>query len=62
MTASNPVFPVCKWSAERPIFTTSTATLALVCEDGSFLKEEEEYRACHMARECMCEVIFEGED
>ncbi|TVY71235.1 hypothetical protein LSUE1_G005554 [Lachnellula suecica] len=46
LTSSNPTFQPCKYPAERP----------------KVLRDEELHREQHMAGECPCEVIFDGED
>lgn len=63
LSASNSVFPLCKWPAERPIFTNEFChPCSRVVWNAKVLKDEEEHRARHLAGECQCEVIFEGED
>ena len=63
LSASNPIFPVCKWPAERPIFTNEYChACSRVVWNIKVLKDEEDHRERHLRGECMCEVIFEGED
>lgn len=63
LSSSNPHYPVCKFPAERPIFTNEFChPCSRVVWNAKVLKEEEEHRARHLRGECLCEVIFEGED
>jgi hypothetical protein len=49
--------------AERPIFTNEFChPCSRVVWNAKVLKEEEEHRARHLNGDCLCEVIFEGED
>ncbi|KAG0650685.1 hypothetical protein D0Z07_2402 [Hyphodiscus hymeniophilus] len=63
LSTSNPHYPVCKFPAERPIFTDDFChPCSRVVWNMKVLKDEEEHRARHLRGECTCEVIFDGED
>ncbi|TVY54014.1 hypothetical protein LCER1_G002645 [Lachnellula cervina] len=63
ISQSNPTFPVCQYPAERPIFTNDFChPCSRIIWNIKVLREEEIHKERHMAGECLCEVIFEGED
>jgi hypothetical protein len=63
VTASNPTFPVCKFPAERPIFTKENChSCNRVLWNMEVLRKEEEHRQLHKQGECHCEVIFDTEE
>ncbi|TVY32663.1 hypothetical protein LSUB1_G006916 [Lachnellula subtilissima] len=63
ISQSNPTFPVCQYPAERPIFTNDFChPCSRIIWNIKVLREEETHKERHMAGECLCEVIFEGED
>ena len=63
LSASDRHYPVCKFPAERPIFTNEFChPCSRVVWNDKVLKEEGEHRAAHLRGECGCEIIFDGED
>lgn len=54
---------MCKFPAERPIFTNDFChPCSRILWNIKVLKDEERHKEQHLAGECLCEVIFEGED
>ncbi|KAH8676643.1 hypothetical protein BGZ60DRAFT_261563 [Tricladium varicosporioides] len=63
LTAQNSVYPPCHIPAERPIQTNENCHPCLrVLWNQKVLAEEEEHRQAHLRNECLCEVVFDGED
>lgn len=63
LSSSNPVYPPCKYPAERPTFTNEYChPCARVVWNAKVLKDEEEHRQSHMRGGCSCEVVFPGEE
>ncbi|KAH6675686.1 hypothetical protein B0J14DRAFT_561399 [Halenospora varia] len=63
LTAQNPVYPPCVIPGERPIQTNENCHPCLrVLWNQKVLAEEEEHRQAHLRNECLCEVVFDGED
>jgi hypothetical protein len=62
LAGSNTNFPVCKFPAERPVFSNEFChPCSRVVWNANVLKAEEEHRGQHMRGECGCEVVFKGD-
>jgi hypothetical protein len=63
LALSNPIFPICRYPAERPIFTGDYCHPCFrVVWNFKVLQEEEEHRGRHLSGECLCEIIFDTEE
>lgn len=63
LTESNPIYPPCKFPAERPIFTNENChACARVLWNKKVLEEEAQHRLLHENGSCECEVIFDSEE
>ncbi|KAH8602553.1 hypothetical protein B0O99DRAFT_696946 [Bisporella sp. PMI_857] len=63
LSASNPMYPVCEYPAERPIFVAEFChPCSRVVWNAKVLAEEEKHRQRHFRGECDCEITFAGED